>query len=66
MDQLTCALRSSIMPADGLRREWDEGDTVKKFIWDNQDVLLETDDGGTTNGGRSRRKRARHFRMRQD
>ncbi|MCK4324523.1 MAG: RHS repeat protein [Armatimonadetes bacterium] len=28
--------------ADGLRRQWDEADTVKKFIWDNQDVLLET------------------------
>jgi hypothetical protein len=27
--------------ADGLRREWDLGATVTKFLWDGQNLLIE-------------------------
>lgn len=46
--QTPTALHTMSYDADGLRRQWEQGETVRKFIWDNQDILEQTDGAGNT------------------
>jgi len=34
---------------DGKRRQYEDSAGLRKFVWDGENILLQTDSGGTTN-----------------
>jgi hypothetical protein len=44
-------LNTMTYDGEGKRRQYEDGAGLRKFIWDGENLLLQTDSGGTTDRG---------------
>jgi len=42
-------LNTMTCDGDGKRRQYEDSAGLRKFVWDGENILLQTDSGGTTN-----------------
>jgi len=49
MELPDATLNTMTYDGDGKRRQYEDSGGLRKFVWDGENILLQTDSGGTTN-----------------